>query len=300
MDKDFKILVEAAVDVFVKTIDHKCINEFRVYNNELCSDLWDENQMLYSTIRDTLLKTAYEFYETSKLPAPIVDVYLMGSIANFNWTPNSDADIHILIDYNQLQMPDETAKKVVKTISSQWNTEHDIVVKNHKIEINFQSSAEEKPHVTGIYSLVKNQWIRKPSKININIDKTQIQAKYKEFKTLIQSVIDAGNIDKMKEVKEYLDTFRQSGLDNKGELSNENIVFKLLRSKGLLKRLKEAIVDTYDNNMSIKEKCGKVDEGVGAGKPEQDRLHIPDHRWQIKSKDAPKTPKLDEETNKNI
>jgi hypothetical protein len=39
----------------------------------------------------------------------------------------------------------------------------------------------------------------------------------------------------------------------------------------------------------------RMEEGYGAGVPEDDRLHIPDHRWQIKSKDAPKTPKISED-----
>ena len=38
-----------------------------------------------------------------------------------------------------------------------------------------------------------------------------------------------------------------------------------------------------------------IDEGYGAGKPEEDRLHIKGKRWQIRSKDAPKTPPMGEE-----
>jgi hypothetical protein len=39
-----------------------------------------------------------------------------------------------------------------------------------------------------------------------------------------------------------------------------------------------------------------VPEGYGAGRPEDDRLHIHGNRWQIRSKDAPKTPKMEKET----
>lgn len=44
------------------------------------------------------------------------------------------------------------------------------------------------------------------------------------------------------------------------------------------------------------EETEEVKEGYGAGIPEKDRLHIKGKRWQIKSKDAPKTPQMNEST----
>lgn len=196
---------------------------------------------------------AYDFYEKTEFKAPIIDIYLMGSSANYNWSPESDVDVHIIIDYDKLQMPPETAGKAVKTAGGQWNMEHQVAVKGHKVEINFQNAKEVKPHVTGIYSLVKDQWIRKPVQQNIQVDKPTIQAKYAGMKKYVESALRSGNRETMKSVKKYLDAFRQYGLDTHGELSMENIVFKILRSKGLIKALKDAITATYDKEMSVKE-----------------------------------------------
>lgn len=362
---------------------------FRVYNDTLCYALWNESLQLDPAVRAGLLKVAEDFYEKTGFKAPIIDVYLMGSIANYNWTPDSDADIHIIIDYDQLQMPKETTKEVVRTVASQWNAEHEVTVKGHKVEINFQNVKEQKPHVTGIYSLKSCQWIRQPVKQNVQINKMLVQTKYKAMKKYVEAVINSGDRDAMKQAKKYIDAFRQYGLDTAGELSVENIVFKALRAKGLLTQLKNSIVHVYDKEMTVREinykdinqvhpKVDKFDlesdeynlskltldnlkalkeksarfikflsqdpdkkselyyeiseykkldaeikrrmalinapvavenpnkpfeEGYGAGIPELDRLKINNNdgsvkRWQIRSKDAPKTPKMNEDVYK--
>ena len=91
------------------------MSNFRIYNNNLCPDLWDEYLKLNPKIRVNLLRMAYDFYRKTKLPAPIIDVYLMGSTASYNWTPDSDVDVHVIVDYNKLQMPLDTAIKTIKT-----------------------------------------------------------------------------------------------------------------------------------------------------------------------------------------
>lgn len=285
-------------------------NNIRIYNKSLCPLLW-HNMKLDADARINLLKASKDFYEKTEFKAPIKDICLMGSSANFNWTPESDLDIHIIIDFNQLQMPEDTAKQMVKAVSAQWNNDHNIIIKGHKVELNFQDVRDTKPHVTGIYSLVKNSWARIPQKEKLKVDKNKIIKNFNRLKVYITNSIKTGDREYMKAVKEYMDAFRQYGLDSKGELSTENITFKVLRAKGIIKQLKDAITRTYDGKLSVKEKIlpevrqkdiksnfphtnnPVMDEGYGAGKPDGDRLNIPNHRWQIKSKDAPKTPKME-------
>lgn len=226
---------------------------FRIYNSTLCPDLWDVNKHLNAEIRSHLIQLATDFYEKTKFVAPIIDIWLMGSIANYNWTADSDVDVHIIIDFSQLQMPHETASKVAKTAGAQWNSEHEVTVKGHKVEINIQSVKAEKPYVKGIYSLSKDTWIREPQHLNVNVDHSVIQAKYGGMQKYVETAIASGNREEMKKAKDFLDAFRQYGLDNGGELSTENIVYKILRSKGMIGKLKDAITATYDKEMSVKE-----------------------------------------------
>ena len=225
-----------------------------IIHNKLNPEIWDENYNLNPEIRLDLVKIADDFYRKSKFEAPVIDVYFMGSLASFNWNVESDIDIHIIVDIKALQMPEETAIKMVKLVSSQWNGEHNIEIKGHKVELNIQDMAADKPYVNGIYSIIKNQWIKKPSRQNIKgIDKSLIQIKYTGVKKYINNSILSGNQETMKRAKDYLDAFRQYGLDTDGELSVENIVYKLLRKKGIIGKLKSSITNQYDKELSINE-----------------------------------------------
>lgn len=229
----------------------------RVYNQTLCPGLWDTAMHLDPRIRISLLKIAYDFYKKTKFVAPIQDIYLMGSAANFNWTEESDVDVHLLIDFNTLKMPGETAVKITRTASSLWNSEHNVRIKGHKVEINIQKAGEAKPHVTGIYSLLFDQWVRKPQYQPVSIDRNLIQQKYTEIKTHVEKALGSGDREYMKSMKDFLDEYRQYGLDSQGELSSENIVYKILRSKGIIKKLKDAIVQVYDTQMTVPEATEK-------------------------------------------
>ena len=227
---------------------------FRVYNETLCPELWDQNLNLDPAVRIGLLKVAQNFYKHTELTAPIIDVYLMGSIANYNWTPESDADVHVIIDFDKLGISSgDAVKEVVKTASAKWNSEHEVTVKNHKVELNIQDVKEQKPHVTGIYSLKQGGWLRKPVHQNIQVNKMLVQVKFKAMKKYINAVINSGDRDAMKQAKKYVDAFRQYGLDTVGEMSVENIVFKALRAKGLLTQLKDSIIQVYDKEMTVRE-----------------------------------------------
>jgi hypothetical protein len=196
---------------------------------------------------------ANDFYEKTELPAPIVDIYLMGSAANYNWTPDSDIDVHVIIDYAKLQMPQETAFKTVKTAGAQWNAEHNIFIKGHKVEMNLQNAAEQKPYVTGIYSLNKDQWLRKPFKTPFNLNRQVLKFQYETMKNYVNNAIRSGDREQMKAAKKYLDSYRQYGLDTYGELSYENIIYKMLRARGIIKQLKDFITQVYDKQMTVDE-----------------------------------------------
>jgi predicted nucleotidyltransferase len=238
--------------------------KFRIYNEDLCPDLWDSAQRLDPKIRLNLLQLARDFYEKTKFSAPIIDVYLMGSMSNYNWTANSDVDVHIIINYQHLKMPIETAEKSVKIASTQWNFEHNVFIKGHKVEMNIQNSTEKKLYVMGIYSLMRDQWVRKPFKIPPHINRDILKFQYKVMKDYILNAIASKNQEKMMAVKKYLDAYRQYGLDTNGELSYENIIFKILRSRGIIKQLKDSIIAVYDQKMSVNEGGKVTDKDVSS------------------------------------
>ena len=73
---------------------------------ELNPELW-ENSKLKEEIRETLLEIAGEFIDFLKIYVKPTDIQLTGSLANFNYTRYSDVDLHILIDFSDI---DENAE----------------------------------------------------------------------------------------------------------------------------------------------------------------------------------------------
>ena len=61
------------------------VNEGRFYNDELNPIFWQDNTF-NAEIRTTLLQIAHDFYSDLKIEAPIEDIQLTGSLANYNWT----------------------------------------------------------------------------------------------------------------------------------------------------------------------------------------------------------------------
>jgi len=225
----------------------------RIYNDTLNPNIWNSDNTIKPDIRDALLKVAQDFYEESELPSPIQDIYMIGSAANYNWGPGSDVDVHVLVDFNKLSMERELVKKMVDNIKANWNKNHNIQVKNHRVELYIQDISETN-RAMGVYSLLNNRWIKFPQKVNLNLDKNLIQKKYSDMVVQIKNAIKSNNLEDLKRVLKSIYDMRETGLSKDGEFSTENIVFKLLRTRNHLDNLKTAVNRVYDTKLSLTEK----------------------------------------------
>lgn len=224
----------------------------RIYNSKLNPDIWDQDDNLKPEISTKLLKIAEDFYSDIQLKAALKDVLFLGSSANYNWTPTSDMDIHIVIDVNELGMSDPTSvTNYLDALKSKWNYEHDIKIKNHNVETYIQDLKHE-THATGIYSLMKGLWVVKPVKENVTLDRDLIKSKYNDYVFKIKKTLENPSVEGLKKLLDDIYKMRQSGLDAKGELSTENIVFKLLRNNKYLDKIRELKTKIYDKSVSLK------------------------------------------------
>lgn len=224
----------------------------RIYNKNLNPEFWSENNALKPEIKTVLLKIAKTFINDTKLDVGIKDVYFLGSSANYNWTDISDLDLHILIDFSALKMSEEHAKMLTKTLAKNWNEENDVSIKNHDVEVYIQNVSEEN-RSTGVYSLIKNDWVKPATPLKIVLDKPLIQQKYTTWVQKIDKAIQSQNVVVLKKVLEDLVNMREIGLTAQGEFSTENLVFKILRQSGNIGKLKDSIQKNKNKNLSMKE-----------------------------------------------
>ena len=268
---------------------------YRLYNNTLCLDVWDQDDDSYklkSDVQKALMTIAEDFIEKNltenDLSLTIKDVILIGSITNFNWTPYSDFDMHIIVDFAELDMSPEDAKVLVDGLKSSWNKEHAITIKGHPVELYIQDVKEE-PSSMSSYSVKNDDWIKRPVKHTPTFDKEFIKRKHAQIKSKLDDMLANPSEESLEAMLERIYDMRQAGLDKKGEFSEENIVFKILRSQGYLDRIKDAARKVYDAERSLDE-VEKIDDAIESPdgkhvlrKPDGSKLWPNDGRFSIVS-----------------
>lgn len=221
----------------------------RIYNSVLNPNIWETENNIKTDVLNVLLKIANTFYKSTELNVPLEDVYFLGSTAGYNWTPTSDIDLHLVVDFSQIGDDEELIKQYVDGLKSKWNQSHDIKIGNHPVEVYIQDKKEVNKS-QAVYSLMKNHWIKKPKHEDIKVDKDAIKKKYREYTKYIDTAISEADLDKIKRLIKRLYEMRQAGLDASGEYSTENLVFKLLRSTGYINKLRDAADKITDKDLS--------------------------------------------------
>lgn len=226
--------------------------------NELNPKIWDKELKMKSEVRKNLLKIADDYFESLGLTGvDIEDVTMTGSLANYHWSKYSDVDLHIVIDYGDLDMKKELKQDFLKSKSSNWNKEHDVKIYGYDVELYVQD-IKEKHYSTGIYSILNNEWNVEPSNKKIDFNDQSVKEKTNRVMDTIDDIYDEMDdedyedvIKRVDKLTEKIKKMRQSGLESGGEFSVENIVFKSLRRNGMLDRLYDIKIVAYDKSVTM-------------------------------------------------
>ena len=230
-------------------------------NPDLHKDVWDivdDRVKLKKEIKDQLIKIAMDFFLTLDVDDIFDTITLTGSMANFNYSEYSDFDVHVLMDLSKINDDKELVKKLMMSKKSLWNEKHNIKIKNHDVEMYVQGT-DEVHYSTGVYDLIKDEWIAEPAYQAVDIDKTAIIDKVQDIMGRIDSVMQSPNrLKEIDKLKEKIRNMRQCGLETGGEYSIENLAFKTLRNIGEITKLYATATSDYDAMMSIDEKAVKL------------------------------------------
>lgn len=247
-----------------KDFDEKIVKTFYC-KNKLSPDVFQSSNGSYKInelVRDKLLNVTDEFMNFLGLDFFVHDVVLTGSLSNYNWSEYSDVDLHIIIDYEESGHNKTLLKEFFDAKKDMWNSSHHITIKKYIVEIYVQDISE--PHVSsGVYSVLNNKWIVEPQKDKHSIDDRLILDKSEEYMSQIDNVIEKNDkgddiSEDIKNIKNKLKRFRQSGLKKDGEYSYENLTFKLLRRNGYVKKLLDLKQSTSSKKLSINETPDQV------------------------------------------
>lgn len=226
-------------------------------NDELSSKFWTNNT-LDPAISQKLIQIATKFFDDLGLEGvELEDITFTGSLANYNWTKYSDIDLHLLVDFSKIDADPDLVREFFNAKTSLWNKMHDILVIKHEIEIYVQD-INEQHYSTGVFSIKDDQWLAEPIRVEPKVNTDMVKRKIKSFIDMIERVEDEYDDKNFRQAHKMavslakkIKKFRQSGLEDLGEYSNENLAFKYLRNKGHIKTLYDTRNKSYDKMMSL-------------------------------------------------
>jgi len=220
------------------------------FHKKLNPKLWKDNK-LKPDVREQLLIIAKDFIEYLGVKdLDIADIAISGSNAAFTWTPHSDLDLHIVVNFSERMREDEIYQELFRAKKTLYNDLHSIKIRRIPIELYVQDAAL--PVVSlGQYSVLNDKWIKLPKKETANLDQTATKAKFDQLTDLAELALQTKDEDRLSRVIDIINRYRRAGLAMGGEFSPENLAWKCLRTKKIIKKLYKLSDKLHSENLSM-------------------------------------------------
>ena len=237
------------------------LNSFKIsdavrFHEHLNPAIFDGDQMKQD-VREQLLLIANDFIEHLGLPdLAIQDITISGSNAAYSYTNLSDIDLHLLVDMNQFN-EDDVYRELFDAKKTVYNDNHDIQIDGYEVELYVQDSNE--PVISlGEYSVMNDKWLKLPRKRKADFDQVATKLKYRKLYKLAEYALKSDDSEKINRLIKTVKKYRRIGLDYNGEFGPENIAFKALRNKGIIKKLYEKLQLLHSQRLSLPESSGYI------------------------------------------
>lgn len=220
-------------------------------HNTLNRKLFSEDNKLYPIVRQKIFDIVEKFIEYSELDINVADIQIVGSNSSFNYTTDSDLDVHIISNFELINAPKELLQALYNAKKTQFNDKFNITIRGIKVEMYVQD-VNDGIASNGIYSVVNDDWIKFPKQIEdvTSYDFSKEVATWSQF---INSLLEKNNYDQIVKTINQIYMIRHNGLAIDGEYGKGNQLFKELRSAGLLDKLKNSLNDLLSNRLSLEE-----------------------------------------------
>jgi hypothetical protein len=221
------------------------------YHSELNPKFW-VNIFLKEEVRKKLLEISKEWLKFAEIPnSAVKDIVFTGGNANYNYTEDSDIDVHIILDKSKIpNCSDEEYFKDKKLI---WSLTHDISVYGAEVEVYAQLGEVNIPKNQGVYSLKTGKWVVKPENLELDFEhddllKKKIDDAIYQIDHALENTTDTKAAEKLLEKFQKL---RKHSIAKSGEFTQDNLVFKELRNRGYIDKIRKFIITMTDKKLSI-------------------------------------------------
>lgn len=222
-------------------------SEFVTVNSKLNPKLWEGDQ-LKPEVTEKLRAISKAFEDFIGVDIKVIDYTITGSNANYTWTAHSDLDLHLIIPGKA----SDEERELFSAKKSLWSEQRNITIKGLPVECYVQGE-EEPHHSTGVYSIVRGEWVVEPKKVKPKIDDAAIEAKKDALLRMAETALLSKDLVKLRAAKDKITQMRKAGLERAGEWSVENLVFKILRNLGIIDQIAEKIRELEDSELSLEQ-----------------------------------------------
>jgi hypothetical protein len=221
---------------------------------ELNATYWKGDKM-DPDVRAKLTKMGQDYFDDlqKKLPnIKLQDILFSGSLANYNYTKSSDIDVHVVVDTSKVSCDKRVVSGYIMLMNKYEHETANLSVFDTPLQISLSTSAKE---TGGAYSLLNATWLNKPVHPKPTYTKRELTEQVETYHLKITELQEAYtknpatfDCERAKALSYQLGNGRTAGLKRDGYSSIENNLYRILRSVGDLKILRE-----------IKKQC-KADE----------------------------------------
>jgi len=227
------------------------------YHDILNQKIWD-GASLRGEVRGKLMQIADAWRDFAKIhPETVTDVILTGGNANYNYTNQSDLDLHLIInrgEFNNSAIDRAFVDEYLQDKKILWTLTHgDINIYGYPVELYAQDIHEEPHSGQGVYSVRYNHWIQSPEYLNLNFESDpNLQDKVDFYKDMIDKLVDQqADSDSIDTLKDRIKSMRGDSIAQGGEFAFGNLVFKELRNSGYLDKISNYEKTTKDKSLSL-------------------------------------------------
>lgn len=246
------------------TLDFKqALTEAIEKHETLNSKLFTKDEVLRENVRKKMLEIVDEFLDNLKdqnIKIKVDDILLVGSNANYNYTKDSDIDLHIIASTKNMKYEMEIANALYSAYRTLFNKNLDINL--YDIPLELYVEVENTPrNSNGVYSVKKDKWIKKPVQEEIpEYNKKTLDSLVDKWGKKCKDLLDKIAANKLQDEKQVVklledlyEKLRKTGVA-KSEYAEENLAFKELRNRGYLDKLKSAKHELISKRLSLEER----------------------------------------------
>lgn len=220
-------------------------------HDKLNPKIWNEDGTLRKEVEEKLHEIVDQFIlelYNSDIPIKVLDARLVGSNASFNYTENSDMDVHLIVNTQEASCDTNVLTLLYNYFKSNFNDKYDISIHGIPVELYIEDVGASAVS-NGIYSIYDDEWIKYPEPVEVpDIDITDdfavLERRYK-------NIIEDNDAEGAEELLDELYLRRKDSLATEGEYGRDNLLFKQFRSEGYLDGLKEVLNGITSKELSL-------------------------------------------------